>query len=473
MLDPPIDAPAPGPSSPDWWEPLPQLRLVPRPPPDPAGTAARRLARFVSWNVLGTGTSLALGFGASVLLARLLGPSNRGVLAVMLSAGTLALALTAGGLPVSVVYFAARRREAGPAILGNCLLHGLVLAAVLVPLALLASGSLGRALTHGHGGGTWGLAAALVPVTFLDWTTHSQLQGRLEFGRYNALLVLQRITYLIGVLILLGVLSLGISSALIATMAGSAVMIAGSALPILRAGRPRLDLTLMREMLHYGARAQIGSVLQIANGRLDVIVLGLFRPTAQVGYYVVAQTLAELVVQLADTFQWSNMALVASDDGERSGPGTSALAIRHLTLVAGLAAAADAGFGTLVITFAYGPAFRPAVLPMLILLPGVWLMAIAVVAQGDLGGRGRPGLASALTAAAAALTVVLDLALIPLFGVIGAAIASTCAYSALGLASLVTLNRVSGIPLRRLCVPGRADLAVYVRFVRRVLSGRR
>ncbi|MHB1570615.1 MAG: hypothetical protein ACYC0H_15625, partial [Solirubrobacteraceae bacterium] len=77
----------------------------------------------MSWNVLGTGTSLVLGFGASVVLARLLGPSSRGVLGVMLSAGTLALALTAGGLPVSVVYFAAKRRQAGPAILGNCLLH--------------------------------------------------------------------------------------------------------------------------------------------------------------------------------------------------------------------------------------------------------------------------------------------------------------------------------------------------------------
>ncbi|MGH2874088.1 MAG: oligosaccharide flippase family protein [Solirubrobacteraceae bacterium] len=469
----PPTPPTPGPSPPDWWKPIPPLRLIPRPPPDPSRDAAGRLARFVSFNLLGTATSLALGFGASVLLARLLGPSNRGVLAVMLSAATLGLALTAGGLPVSVVYFAAKRREAGPAILGNCVLHGIVLGAVLIPLALLFFRPLGQVLAGGHGGRTWALAAVVVPVTFLDWTTHSQLQGQLDFGRYNVLLVLQRLMYVLGVLILLGVLSLGVASALLATIAGSGVMIAGAALPILRVGRPRLDFRLMREMLHYGGRAQIGSVLQIANGRLDVIVLGLFRPTAQVGYYVVAQTIAELVVQLADTFQWSNMALVAQGEASDSGSSTSALAIRHLALVAGVAALANAGFGTVVILFAYGTAFHPAVLPMLVLLPGVWLMAIAVVAQGDLSGRGRPGLASSLTGGAAVVTVALDLALIPSFGVIGAAIASTCAYSALGVASVVALSRVSGIKLRVLCVPGRAELAVYTQFAKRLLTGRR
>lgn len=437
---------------------------------EPSGSSpTHALGRFVTWNVLGIGASLAIGFVTSVLLGRLLGPSGRGVLAVMLASGTVVLALTAGGLPVSVVFFAAKRADRGPAILGNCLLHTLVLAAVLIPLTALFFPSVAAALAHGHGGRTWILAATLIPVTFLDWTTHSQLQGQLAFGRYNVLLVVQRLVYACGILIMLGVLSLGVGSALLATMTGSAVMIVGAALPILRLGRPRLDFALMREMLGYGARAQVGSVLQIANGRLDVIILGLFRPPSQVGYYVVAQAVAELVVQLADAFQWSNMALVSRD----AHAATSAVALRHLTLISGVAALLDAGFGTLIILFAYGPAFHPAVLPMLILLPGVWMMAIAVVVQGDLGGRGRPGLASTLVAISAAVTVVLDLALIPPFGVVGAAIASVCAYATLGISSLVTLSRISGIAFRQLCVPSLTDLEAYVIAARRLLARRR
>jgi O-antigen/teichoic acid export membrane protein len=441
--------------------------------PSATNPATRSLARFVRWNVLGTGTSLVIGFLASVLLARLLGPADRGLLAVMIAAGTLALVVSAGGLPVSVVYFASRREREGPAILGNCLLHAAVLTAILVPGVLLFYHPVASLFSHGRGGRTWVLAAALVPITFLAWTTASQLQGMLEFGRLNVLLVLQRVAYALAILILLGVLSLGVSAGLIAAAIGSAVTIAGSVILILRLGPPRLDFALMTEMLTYGVKAQVGSILEIANGRLDVIILGFYRPPSQVGYYVVAQAIAEIVVQLATAFQWSNMALISRDQGADPEASTSAVALRHLTLITGLATLFNAAFGTLVILLGYGKAFHPAVVPMLILLPGVWFLSLSVVIQGDLGGRGRPGLASILVAVAAGVTVILDIALIPPFGVYGAAIASVVAYSTLGISSLLTLRRVSRIPLRELLLPTRADVAVYVKFARRFLAGLR
>jgi O-antigen/teichoic acid export membrane protein len=243
-------------------------------------------------------------------------------------------------------------------------------------------------------------------------------------------------------------------------------MIAGAMVPILRLGRPRLDLSLMKRMFRYGTRAQVGSVLSLANGRLDVIILQAFRPLSQVGYYVVAQAIAELVLALADAFQWSNMALVARDTGSDQGASTSATATRHHGLLSGAAVIANAGFGTLVILFAYGPKFHAAVVPMLILLPGVWLLGIGSVIGGDLGGRGRPGLASTLVGVSAVVTVVLDLALIPPLGVTGAAIASVCAYATLGISSLIALRRVSGIPVRELIVPRRADFTAYGRMLR-------
>jgi O-antigen/teichoic acid export membrane protein len=437
--------------------------------------AAPSLGRFVRLNILGNGASMAVGFVASVGLARWLGPSDRGLLGLMVSAATIVLTFTALGLPVSVVYFASRRRDAGPAILGNCILHAEVLALVLIPGALLLYQPIADALGSGQGGRTWALAAALVPITFLDWTTHSQLQGGLRFARFNVLLVAQRLTYALGVLILLGVLSLGVASGLIATALGSLVMIGGSLVPILRMGRPQVDFRLMGEMLRYGFRAQIGSLLQLANGRLDVIILQFFRPLSQVGLYVVAQTLAELVIQFADAFQWSNMALV-SRGGSRDGEST-VTAVRHHALGSGVAALLNIPFGALVILLAYGPGFHGALVPMIILLPGVWLLGIGFVVQGDLGGRGRPGLSSAWAGVAAVVTVGLDFALIPPFGAVGAAIASVCAYATFGLGSLVALHRLTRISLRTLLVPTAADLRLYASAVsavaRRVARRRR
>jgi O-antigen/teichoic acid export membrane protein len=118
-----------------------------------------------------------------------------------------------------------------------------------------------------------------------------------------------------------------------------------------------------------------------------------------------------------------------------------------------------------VILLGYGSRFQPAVVPMLILLPGVWMLGIGIVIQGDLDGRGRPGLASLLAGISAAVTTGLDFALIPSLGTTGAALASVCGYSTLGIVSIAVLHRVSAIPVRELVVPTRADLRGYRSFL--------
>jgi enterobacterial common antigen flippase len=423
-----------------------------------------RLARFIALNVLGQGGSLLIGFATSIVLARLLGPSGRGLLGLMLSANMLVVVLTSVGLPTAVTYFSSRADADPPAILGNCLVHAVALAVILIPASWLLHGTLAEGLGDGAGGLTWVLVAALLPLSLLDWTTNSQLQGALRFKRVNVVVVASRLVYAIGVVVLLGVLSLGVAGGVIATAVGSLVMIALSLPPILRAGRPRFDAGLASRLFAYGARAQVGSILQLANGRLDVLILQIYRPLSQVGYYVVAQTIAELVVTLANEFRWTSMVLVTKLQGDERAS-TTADAVRHYTIIAAVAAIGNVFFGSAVILLGYGSQFHPAVAPMLILLPGVWMLGIGVVIQGDLSGRGRPGLASTLAGVSAAVTTGLDFALIPPLGTTGAAVASLCGYTTLGLVSIVVLHRVSAIPIRALVVPRRADLRGYWSFI--------
>ncbi len=428
------------------------------------------LARLVTWSIVGRVGYLVAGFGASVALARLLGPANRGLLGLMISVSSLALVFTTFGVPLAVVYFASRRDADHGSLLGNSLLQAAVLSAVLIPAAALLHRPIADAFGGGHGGRTWVLVAALVPVTFLDWATHGQLQGMLMFRRYGLLLVLSRVVYAVGILALVGVLGIGVAGGLLATGAGSVLMIFGSLGPVLARGRPSLDLALCRRTLQYGVRVQVGSIFQLANGRLDVIIMQFFRPLSQVGYYVVAQTIAELVINLANAFQSSVLPLIAHYEGDSRAEATSIDSIRHHGILAALAVLGNAAFGPLVIFFAFGSSFGPAIAPMLILLPGIWFLGMGIVIQGDLAGRGRPGLSSGLAGLAAAVTVVLDLALIPPLGVFGGALASVGAYITFGVASLIALHRVTGIPLRRLAVPTRADFAAYGALLRRAYA---
>lgn len=424
------------------------------------------LSRSLTLNILGRGSGLALGFISSVLLARLLGPADRGLLAVMLSVSTVALAVVAIGQPLAVTYHASRKDANPRAILGNSLLQATILTVTVVPLTLLLRQPIADAFGRGHGGLNWLLAGALVPITFLDWTSSNQLLGMLRFGMYNGIKFMSTIAYTIAVVILLRPLGLRIAGGLIATAVGSLVTIAGCIKPILGSRRPTIDRALLQRMLHYGSRVQVGVIFQMVNYRLDVIVMQFFRPLRQVGYYVVAQTIAEFVITLATAFQSSLLPLSSHYEGDERQAHVTRSSLHHHAVLAALAVGANAVFGSLVILFAYGSQFRPAVVPMLVLLPGVWFLGMGLVIQSDLGGRGRPGLSSALAGLAAAATVILDLALIPTLGVLGGALASVTAYTCFGIASLIALSRVSGIPARELLIPTREELLIY----RRALS---
>jgi O-antigen/teichoic acid export membrane protein len=152
--------------------------------------------------------------------------------------------------------------------------------------------------------------------------------------------------------------------------------------------------------------------------------------------------------------------LVAGSEG-KTRDRTTILAIRHHGILAAAACILNAGFGTLLILVGYGSAYKPAVVPMLNLLPGIWWLGTGSVVTSDLRGRGRPGLSSIVSGVAVVVTVGLDLALIPPYGIYGAAIASVCAYVVHGALSLYVLSRVSNIPVRTLVIPERSDLVAY------------
>lgn len=427
------------------------------------------LARSVTLNVLGQAAALGSGFVSSILLARLLGPADRGLLGVFASVTTMALVVGGVGLPFSVAYFASRSDRRSGAILGDTLVVAAVLGAILIPVAWVLRGTLADAFGHGRGGRDWVLVAALVPITFLDYTTQNQVLGQRRFGLYNLILVMNKVVGLAVVVLLIAVFDIGVVGGLIALAAGSAMTIGLSLPRILAEGSPAVDLRLLRGMLAYGGRVQIGSIFQVLNYRLDVLVLQFFRPLSQVGYYVVAQVIAELVTTLSTAFATSVLPLVAGSGVADEQTQTTVSSLRHHGVLTILAIVLDAVFGTLVILFAYGPSYRSALVPMLIILPGMWFLGTASVVTGDLRGRGRPGMASALAGGAVVVTVALDLLLIPPYGVVGAAIASLVAYVVLGVASLLVLSRVASVRLGEL-LPSPADVSAYGPYARSVLA---
>jgi O-antigen/teichoic acid export membrane protein len=199
------------------------------------------------------------------------------------------------------------------------------------------------------------------------------------------------------------------------------------------AGRPSLPVA--RRIASYGMRAQLGGVIFLLNLRLDFILISVLTGPAVLGIYAVASKFAELV-------KVPGMALtyVLYPRYAKEGTETATATARRLLPRAALAMGAGviplALAAGLIIPVAYGSAFEPAVVPAQLILLGLCLEGVSGVTTGYLYGVGRPGLNSWAMAAGLAVTVGLDLILIPAHGAVGAAIASAAAYMTTSLALL-------------------------------------
>jgi len=184
---------------------------------------------------------------------------------------------------------------------------------------------------------------------------------------------------------------------------------------------------LARGIAGYGIRAQVGGFVMLLNLRLDFVLVSVITGPTVLGVYAIASKYAELlkVVTLAVTYvlypkfaaQLATRALQAA---------------RSLIPTAGLATAAAVVplwfAAPFVIPLIYGDAFRGAVTPAEIILFGLVLDGVAAVITALLYGIGRPGLNSIAMGVGLVVTLALDIALIPPFGAVGAAVASAVAY---------------------------------------------
>jgi O-antigen/teichoic acid export membrane protein len=112
-----------------------------------------------------------------------------------------------------------------------------------------------------------------------------------------------------------------------------------------------------------------------------------------------------------------------------------------------------------IVELLYGSRFDAAVGPARLLVLGMLLGGAAGVASGYLYGRGRPGLNSWALGLGLVLTVVLDLLLIPRYGAMGAAFASTATYLLADGALITLLLRLSRRDRDAAIVPSEVEVS--------------
>jgi len=438
----------------------PPFTAAARPP------ALRSAVQTYTANVVGALFSLA----SVLIVARTLGAEGRGHIAFLTAIAWFTANLSTLGVNEANANLAASAPRLRRALATNSLLLALLLGAaafgavaLLVRLFPSVAGDADRELL-------W-LTLGFLPVLVLQPFLRFLVEADYGFLVSNAGRVLPPALNVAANGLLAAVGALTVGTAVAVWLAGQTLTVALLAWYVERrlAGFGRPGAALAGRALRFGIKAHVGRVMLLGNYRLDQWLLGAISGARELGLYSIAVAWAEALWYLPTALaavQRPDLVRARLSDAARQ----AARVFRVTAFVTTLFALVMVAAAPLLCVTVFGEEFRGSVDDLRVLAAG----AVGIVALKLFGGalvaRGRPGLQSFGLSVGFVCTVVLDVVLIPPLGGLGAALASTLAYTAAGVVMAATFLRAAEARGSDL-LPRAGELASFAREVRARLRG--
>lgn len=380
--------------------------------------------------------TIAVSLVTSVLIARALGPSRKGVVDLFNLLNAFINDLGGLGFGTGLLYFLMVHRRPANAVHGAAAGFSVTAGAAVALVGVCALALLRRAFP-GLPGWAIVLACCLAPATL-----YRLIWGNLLTGLSGSVAVywlglgagLATAAGFVGIWI-----AHRVSAAAVIMLVAAVTVASGVAALIMlrrRVGLRRPDASLIRESGKYGLVTYVSAAANTVHFKVDQLMLNSMLGTTAVGVYAVSVRWAETVFLLdAAIFAAAVHRIGMSAETE-----SYSLTRRLFLIQLGISVAAAVGIAILsplLVTGMYGVAYAGAIVPMLLLLPGVvaW-SAGKLLSQYIVLRRGKGTWALAFSIVGLLANVAINVVLIPRLGLVGAGIASSISY---GLVIVLTV----------------------------------
>jgi O-antigen/teichoic acid export membrane protein len=408
--------------------------------------------------------NLLLGIGASVILARILGPEGRGIYALATFLPSLIVTFGNLGIGPATVYYVARGEFRRQGILGNNVLLSLGIGGLGVLAGLVVILFFRETVFPGVSSSYLLLALVLVPVEFFFSYVNYVLLGAQRIKEFNSVQIAQSVLFLGFITLALLGLRAGVTGAI---LAGLFTWVIVDAIVFRLALRVAGGIDLkpntfyMKRAATYGIQAHISNILGFLNYRVDMFLVNWFLGPAAVGLYSVGVGIVEKLWMVSYSASTVLFPRVAAETEEQRRKEFTPLVARAVLWTTGLGALALVLLSRWIVLLLYSEAFLPAVGALQALLVGIVALSAGRVLANDIAGRGFPGLNIYIGSAAVLTNVVLNLLWTPRYGIVGAAWASTASYTVSFLGALFFYCRLSGNRWTKIVFPQPGDWLVY------------
>ena len=392
--------------------------------------------------MLGNKVAVVLvGIASSIVLARAMGPSGRGSLAVAISFTAILVQIGSLGFPTANPYFAAQRLASAGAIARNSIWVAAVLGSLLLGVALVVK-AVAPSVVAGLDWLEVVLATIALPAMLAQVFLQSVLLGEGRTIAYNVVEAAAAIGTLGALIVVEATAGLGVTIAITIVTAGHwiAFVIYAWLLRDELGGSLAPSGRLVREMAGYAARIYFAGLLAYVVIRVDVLLVNGYLGSSEAGYYTLAVAISDMLYVFPLVVA-VNMFPRLSRGGTNE---TSAEVFRAVALVFAVVCAVTALLAKPLIRIFYGVEFDPSAALFWWLAPGAFAAGILNILSYHFAARGYPIRILLYWAAALVLNMGMNIALLPAYGTYIASLSSSVTYVALLVVHARLFSRDAG-----------------------------
>ncbi len=291
------------------------------------------------------------------------------------------------------------------------------------------------------------VAAVIILMQNLTVPGLAWLRAENRAGLFTVLSIVNLFVTLGANIVLVGVVRIGVTGSLLATGSGYAIVVLCTFPFILRYSSFYLRFDIARGMLAFG----LPHVINLLSGWLlqlsDRYLLGQFGSLSQTASYAVAYSLGSALSAFVITpfsfAWWSLMFPIAKKEDAKH---IFRLIFRWFGFVLLFATFGVSLFGTVVLRLFFPPIYYAATPIIPIIAVSIMFNGIFVVVAVGTSVRRKTWLVAIFITFSALLNVGLNIVLIPLYGTMGAAVATLIAYIALALVTYIGNQRIYPVP---------------------------
>jgi O-antigen/teichoic acid export membrane protein len=236
--------------------------------------------------------------------------------------------------------------------------------------------------------------------------------------------------------------------------------------------RPTYHIEAGKKSITFGLKSYFANLIQYLNLRFDYFLVNYFLSVKMVGIYSVSVAMAEILFHVPNAIGTILFSRVSNYSSEKANQDTPMIC-RNVLAFTVFSAIILTIIANYIFPVLFTNKYADSINPFIILLPGTLFLTISKILANDITGRGKPIVNMYIAILTFILNIVLNIILIPEYGILGAALASSITYSLSTFVLIFIFLKISKVSITDLFIIKKNDFKYYFKFFNTYLKGKK